>query len=524
MPSKIFSCALSGIEAQGVEIEVDILNGLSRFTVVGLPDAAVQESKERVRSAIVNSGAIFPHQRKVVNLAPADMRKCGPSFDLPIAVGLLVASEQVCGTNDRAEDGGGALDRSIFLGELALDGHLRPVNGVLACALFAKDCGFEAIFVPSENAAEANLVRDLRVYPVEHLRQLLCHLRGEELILPVLGENYGRDHHSLGKELARPPTVAMVRGRGQAFRALAVAAAGGHHLLMNGPPGSGKTLLAQHMPLILPPLSEGEMLELTKLYSAAGLLAANEPMVIRRPFRCVHSTASIPSLIGGGGVVRPGEISLSHRGVLFLDEMPEFPRSLLETLRQPLEDRSITIARASGTFTFPSNFILVGAMNPCPCGYWGDKTTRCKCSVKERLSYQKKLSGPLLDRIDLNLNLPRLTFDEMQDKTTFDLTLLYEQVLLARLAQKERYGSPLHLNSDLGVRELEVVCELDGACVRLMKQAMEGSHLSARGYSRILKVARTLADMVGDLAIQEEHLLEALTLRLPRQTQLEDSQ
>ncbi len=504
MPSKIYSCALSGIEAYGIEIEVDILSGLSRFAVVGLPDAAVQEAKERVRSAIVNSGARFPQQRKVVNLAPADVRKCGPAFDLPIAVGLLMESGQIVGRMN-----GHDLAKSIFMGELALDGGLRPVNGVLSCALYAQKQGFESLFVPEENASEACLARDLVVYPVRDLGQLMNHLNGRrkiEAVKPAEVVDPGSDVTAY---------AIPIKGGEQALRALAIAAAGGHHLLMSGPPGSGKTLAAHHIPHLLPPLSREEVLELTKIYSVAGLLPSGRPVVGARPFRSVHSTASVVSLVGGGGSVRPGEISLAHRGVLFLDEMPEFPRYLLESLRQPLEDRSVTVARASGTFTFPANFVLVGAMNPCPCGFAEDNQKKCICSRKERVTYNKKLSGPLLDRIDLHVKMKRLSFEDMQNEENFDLSRLVDQVLHARWAQQERFKSAIHLNSDVSAKELGAVCEINPSCAKLLKRAMNEFSLTARGYSRVLKVARTLADMLGERQIHEEHLLEAIRFRLP---------
>ncbi len=398
MPSKVYSCATSGIDAYPVEIEVDLLNGLPRFTVVGLPDAAVQESKERVRSAIVNSGCKFPQVRKVVNLAPADVRKCGPAFDLPIAVGLLMESGQVPGEQMKI---------ATFLGELALDGSLRPITGVLAAAMLAEECGFEAIFVPAENAKEALLGTSLQVFPVEHLRDLIAHLRGEIFLMPAA---------PLGASLNGQASVArecLLRGNKTALRAMAIAASGGHHVLLSGSPGCGKTLVARQLPRLLPPLSKKEQIELTRIYSGAGILKPGQPLITERPFRMVHHTASVSSLIGGGNPIRPGEVTLAHRGVLFLDELTEFARASLECLRQPLEDRAVTIARAKGTERFPARFTLIAAMNPCPCGFHQDPKKKCSCTSSERIKYQKKLSGPFLDRMDIILSMQPKTFDEL---------------------------------------------------------------------------------------------------------------
>lgn len=508
MPSKLFSCAVKGIDAYGVEIEVDILRGLSRFMVVGLPDAAVKEAKERVRSAIVNSKYKFPNQRKVVNLAPADVRKCGPAFDLAIAIGLLMESGQLRVATGR-------LNQTLLMGELALDGSVRATEGLLSCALWARANGFARLFVPTANLNEVLLASDIDVYPVETLKQLINHLSGGTQIKPLRNARAHQKLESWGKRT--PPIIRGVKGAPAALRALAISSAGGHHLVMAGPPGSGKTLLAQLLPSLLPPLDQEEMIELTQIYSAAGILPAHRSLICDRPFRSIHHTASVVSLVGGGPGLRPGEISLAHRGVLFLDEVLEFPKDLLEALRQPLEDRTITVARANGTVKYPAHFVLIGAMNPCPCGYDGDKRQRCHCSAAAISRYRKKLSGPLLDRIDLVLNMQRLTFDQLNNsEDDIELSTLYDEVLRARLAQKKRLGSAVILNSDLSPGDVTKYCQLDSSSKKLLKDSMEQLGLSARGYHRVLKVARTIADMKGSASIQHEHLLQAVQYRMSK--------
>ncbi len=412
MLAKVRSCAVIGLEGAIVEVEVDIAHGLPTFALVGLPDTAVNEAKERVRAAIKNSGAIFPLKRIVVNLAPADLRKAGPAYDLPIAIGILLATEQIApftATGPVAE-----VDDALFLGELSLDGGLRHTHGILPMVALARERGVEAVFVPAADAAEAALVEGATIYPVQTLAQLAAHLRGDERISPYLP-----DDASIAYEDAAPYPYDLsdVRGQEHVKRALEVAASGAHNVIMSGPPGSGKTLLARTIPSILPPLTAEEALEVTKIYSVSGLVASDRPLVRQRPYRAPHHTTSHAGLVGGGRFPRPGEISLAHRGVLFLDELPEFGQTTLEVLRQPLEDHVVTISRAQGAVTYPANFMLIGAMNPCPCGYHGDPTRACTCAPSVIARYQKRISGPLLDRIDIHVEVPRVEYEKLTGKT-----------------------------------------------------------------------------------------------------------
>jgi magnesium chelatase family protein len=506
MLAKVTSGAIVGLDGALVEVEVDILPGLPKVIIVGLPDTAVEESSERVRSAIRNSGGKFPYTRTVVNLAPADLKKAGPAYDLPIAVGILLSSEQV------AAD----VSNIMFLGELSLDGTLRHTNGVLPLVSLAKEQGIPNVIVPETDAKEAALIDGINIIPAASLAQLIGHLRGEAIIPAFVKDN----STVTNTPLTQFTDLADIKGQEHVKRALEVAAAGGHNMIMCGPPGSGKTLLARALPSILPPMTNDEALEVTKIYSVSGLLPADTPMIKQRPFRSPHYTISNAGLVGGGHFPHPGEISLSHKGVLFLDELPEFGHGLLEVLRQPLEDKIVTISRAQGRVTFPSSFMLIGAMNPCPCGYHGDPFRKCTCPPGIVARYQRRISGPFIDRVDIFVEVPHIDYEKLTDKRQGESSASVQaRVTAARVRQLKRFnGSKLTSNAEMTPSEIREFCHVEDAANGLLKSAMKQLYLSARAFHRILKLALTIADLEGSDTIKANHVAEAVQYR-PRRTE-----
>lgn len=506
MLARIYSCAVIGLDGVIVEVEVDYSNGLPGMTIVGLPDTAVQESRERVQTAIKNAGLHFPRHRIVVNLAPASVRKEGPAYDLPIALGVIVLG----GHLPQAR-----LEKTLVVGELSLDGIVRHTRGILPMAAAARQNGYSQMIVPATDAPEAALIPGLEIIPVNTLADLYNHLSGRRLIAPYQLESEPPE------PLFAPTDFAEIKGQEHVKRALEVAAAGGHNVLMSGSPGAGKTLLARALPGILPDMSLDESLEVTKIYSVADALPPGTPLIRQRPFRAPHHTISHAGLVGGGNIPRPGEISLAHRGVLFLDEFPEFSSRAIEVMRQPMEDKVVTISRAQGSLTFLANFQLMAAMNPCPCGYYGDSQKPCTCAPSTVTKYQKRISGPMLDRIDIHIDVPRVNYDKLSsDRLGEPSAAIRARVQAARQQQQDRFGGNprpgqqgIICNADMRVAEVRQFCKLDETGDGLIRAAMSQLNLSARAYHRTLKLARTIADLAGSGDIQVGHVAEALQYR-----------
>ncbi|MBP3820738.1 YifB family Mg chelatase-like AAA ATPase [bacterium] len=503
MVNRVKSGTVIGLNAYEVWVETDVINSLPAFSIVGLPDTAVNEARDRVKSAIKNSGYTFPSRKVIINLAPADLKKNGAGFDLPIAIGVLIEEEVL--TSQQVED-------YAFVGELALDGLIRPVNGVLSLALGLKEAGIKNLIVPEENVQEAGLIDGINIFGASHLVDVISHFTENKLTqIKVDPKKF------LNKQFDYSYDFKDVKGQQKAKKALEISAAGGHNMLMIGSPGSGKTLMAKCFPSILPPLELDEALELTKIYSVCGLLHSENPLMTQRPFRSIHHTASANGIIGGGSNPKPGEITLAHRGVLFLDEMVEFPRNVLEVLRQPLEDGEIVISRTAHSIKYPAEFILLGAMNPCPCGFLGDKEKHCTCSDFQINRYLSKLSGPLLDRIDLQIDVPRLTPEELLNTNgeSESSEQIRKRVIKARQIQSERYKNEnIKTNSELTSKLIKKYCKISQELEVILKSAAIKYQLSGRRYDRILKLARTIADLAESKNIEQIHLMQALQYRM----------
>ena len=502
MLARVLSSAVMGIDAYIVEVELDISDGLPFFATVGLPDSAVKESRERVTAAIKNSGFYFPPSRITANLAPADVRKEGSAFDLSIALGVMAATGQIQTDN---------FEKLLILGELALDGSIRSVHGCLPMAAIAKENQLKGVILPKANAKEAAVIEDLEVYPVESLQEAVEHLNGQRTIPPFQYDI----REAFDQQSEYPVDFVDVKGQEHVKRAIEVAAAGGHNLIMIGPPGSGKTMIAKRIPTILPDMTLEEALETTKIHSIMGLLGNDVPLIATRPYRSPHHTISDAGLIGGGKFPRPGEVSLSHHGVLFLDELPEFRKNVLEVMRQPLEDGQVAIARAAASYTYPANFMLVAAMNPCPCGFFGDPSRECRCSRQQIQNYISRISGPLLDRIDLQVEVPAVKYRDLaSDFAGEPSASIRERVQRARHLQQERFTqAKIYCNANMESRHLREFCKVEDAAQELLRVAITQLGLSARAYDRILKVARTIADLADSTTIEAEHVSEAIQYR-----------